>query len=201
MLRKGFTKFELAMGLALLAIVGVVLFPPLRNGVEEDQAIRARARAESIAYAVLDYHDEPGLWPAVRENQLELGCLTAPSATAPGAATPQAMALMGANGLSGLPGFERPAATPVLDDVPLDAWDRPFTVHILNIPGGQGDRALIVLSAGPDGILETDPASWPLERLNEPEPRRAVNPDTPQEKLTVGDDMACLMKLAADGGK
>ncbi len=198
MLRKGFTKFELALGLAVLAIFAVVLIPPLRSGVEEDQAIRARARAESIAYAVLDYHDETGRWPAATGSALDLSCLAVP---APGAESPQAMALMGANGLNGLPGCEDPSERPLLEDVPLDAWNRPFTVQILDIPGGRGDRALIVLSAGPDGILETDPTLWPLENLAAPESRSAVDPDTQQAKLTVGDDLACLMKVAADGGE
>jgi type II secretory pathway pseudopilin PulG len=196
MLRKGFTKFELAMGLALLAIVALVLLPPLRSGVEEDQAIRAWSRAESIAYAILDYHDETGRWPATAGSALDLSCLTE---AVPGAAAPPAMALMGAHGLNGLPGVEEEPEPPVLEDVPLDAWDRPFTVLVLDIPGSD-DRALIVLSAGADGVLETDPAIWPLACLTAPEPRSAVNPDTPQEKFTVGDDLACLMKLTADGG-
>lgn len=205
MSKQGFTKFEMVMGLAVVAIVALVLFPPLRSGVDEDRSIRAWSRAESIAYAILDFHDETGKWPPIQRGSMELGCLTeqkrARAAAARQAGRP-AMAMMGASGLGTSTGFQQPEAEPWLEEVPLDAWNRPYTVQLIEIPGGQGAMALIVLSAGPDGILETDPAQWPLECWIEPVPRDAVNADEGQIQLTVGDDLACMMTLdaATSGG-
>ena len=202
MTKQGFTKFEMAMGLAVVAIVALVLFPPLRSGVDEDRSVRARSRAESIAYAILDYHDETGQWPPLRRGAMDLGCLSRIAGerrTHDPAGGPTATAMMGASGLGPSAGLEPPTDEPWLEEVPLDAWNRPFTVQLIEIPGGHGDMALVVLSAGPDGILETDPMTWPLECLTGAAPREAIDPDQPQEKLTVGDDLACLMALAGSG--
>lgn len=206
MSKQGFTKFEMVLGLAVVAIVAVVLFPPLRSGVDEDRSIRAWSRAESIAYAILDYHDETGGWPPIQRGSMELGCLTQQKRIHDPAGRP-AMAMMGASGLGASTEFQQPEAEPWLDEVPLDAWNRPYTVQLIEIPGGQGALALIVLSAGPDGVLETDPAQWPLECLTGVAPRDAIDPDDPddpndtvQAQLTVGDDLACMMTLDGQRG-
>lgn len=209
MSKQGFTKFEMVMGLAVVAIVALVLFPPLRSGVDEDRSIRAWSRAESIAYAILDFHDETGQWPPIQRGSMDLSCLSqqkrgyqAVDARRPATS----MAMMGASGLGSTPDFQQTDSEPWLEEVPLDAWNHPYTVQLIEIPGGQGAMALIVLSAGPDGILETDPTQWPLECLTQAMPREAIDPDDPddpedlQESLTVGDDLACMMTLAATAG-
>ena len=208
MINKGFTKFELALGLAVIAISVLVMLPPLQGGVQEDQATRAWSRAETIAWAVLDYRDDFGKWPEIRQDGVDLSSLTASNPT-----KIASIAMMGASGLdigsNQAPNDDLIPDRPVLEEVPLDAWNRPFTVKILDLPpeaGAEpGTQSIVVLSAGPDGILETDPATWPLGSLVQVIPREATKATeaagTVEEPVTllVGDDMACILTRDAEG--
>ena len=203
----------------MISIAVLLMFPPLQGKVVEDQSTRAREKAESIAWAVQEYHQDTGNWPQMVAGSLDLACLTRPPVeiadpaanrpnSAGAGANATSMALMGANGLAGLPGFEENNNTSYLPEIPLDSWNRPFTIWILDQAANPGAKAVVAISAGPDGVLQTDPTIWPASSLTPAEyfsdgssdDNTAMGsiPDT--DKLFLGDDIGFILAQTAPGG-
>lgn len=161
---KGFTRFETAMGLAVLAIVVLVCLPWFRSGLLEEPALRAAMQAEELAMTIRDYRQETGRWPASDQGQFDLTCLTAPRPE------PLPVATAASGGGLGLPLDSGPV--PWLREIPVDPWGRPFRSLVL--AGGPNRRAtdataIVVMSAGPDGDWNTDPAGlWNRTGLANP---------------------------------
>ena len=204
MINQGFTKYELVMGVAVMSVGVLLIFPPLQGGVEKDRAMRAWEKAESIAWAVVDYHENTGNWPRMDGEGLDLSCLTRPAAltsdpagTGPGWARSASLAgpnnMMGANGLASLPGSREAVSRPWLQEVPLDSWDRPFTVRILDQGIQPGIGTVVVISAGPDGRLETYPDRWTTLDLASATGRSGLGSTPVQEDLFLGDDIGFLL--------
>jgi len=154
--RKGFTRLEVVLGLCVTAAVLAVTLPSLWRGNGQDRQRNAMSRAEELASAVLDFRCDTGRWPESAGGELDVTCLT----LTPAAAADQ--------------GFRAPHVDrdrPWLDEVPLDPWGRPYRVHLVGAavaaavvsdaagypsapPAGIG---ILVISAGPDGVFQTDP--------------------------------------------
>ena len=144
--KKGFTRLELALGLCVVAGVMLVVLPIVWRGTGQDRPRRAVHRAENLAAAVLDYRAETGRWPDARGGTLDVACLTRGPAVA-------AVPLTGA-AMSATLRDEGGSARPWLQEIPIDPWGRPFRVHLA--PAAAGEPAVAVVSAGPDGIFQTD---------------------------------------------
>ena len=207
----GFTKFEVVMGLAAVSIAVLVMFPPLQGGVEKDQAMRAWEKAETIAWAVIDYRKDTGKWPEMRSGSLDLTCLTQSGAKT-GHSTPTTPALAGIHGganpltklatmaPNGLEEFSKIDPQPWLEEVPLDSWDRPFNIWILDLDIDQNLRTVVVISSGPDGILQTDPEVWPETSLELAkagiETGARYGAAVVPEGLFLGDDLGFILAQA-----
>ena len=168
--RKGFTRLEVALGLCVVAAVLVVTLPGLWRGNGQDRQRNARSRAEEIAAAVLDYRCDTGRWPDATGGLLDVACLTEKPVPTDDAVTQAAAgSVRSADGTR--PGPVR--SDPWLDEIPLDPWGRPYRVHLVGSavaaavasdaagypaapPAGVG---ILVLSAGPDGVFQTDPGA------------------------------------------
>ena len=146
--KKGFTRLELALGLCVTAGVMLVVLPIVWRGTGQDRPRRAVHRAENLAAAVLDYRAETGRWPDASGGSLDVACLTRVPAAA--GATPLAGAAM-----SPAMRDDDGSARPWLDEIPIDPWGRPFRVQLA--AAAAGEPAVAVVSAGPDGIFQTDP--------------------------------------------
>jgi hypothetical protein len=177
MINQGFTKFEVVLGLAALSIAVLVMLPPLQGGVEKDRAMRAWEKAESIAWAVSEYHEDTGKWPETGAGSVDLSLLTQfepnrgeigsngmvmAGATGGGANALAVLGTLASNDLSILPGE---GTRPWLQEIPLDSWDRPFNIYILGQNAAPDARTVVVISSGPDGILQTNPKAWSPENL------------------------------------
>ncbi len=145
--KKGFTRLELALGLCVVAGVMLVVLPIVWRGTGQDRPRRAVHRAENLAAAVLDYRAETGRWPDAHGGNLDLACLTRGSVAA-------AVPLTGA-AMSATLRDEDSSARPWLQEIPVDPWGRPFRVHLA--AAAAREPAVAVVSAGPDGIFQTDP--------------------------------------------
>lgn len=147
--KKGFTRLEMALGICVVAGALLVALPLVWRETGQDRHRRAVHRAENLAAAVLDYRAETGRWPEGRGGSLDVACLTrAPAPRAVAAAEAGAAAagtLVRTGGVTPLPW---------LDEIPVDPWGRPYRVHLA---GQAGEPAVAVVSAGPDGVFQTDP--------------------------------------------
>lgn len=203
MFNQGFTKFEMAMGLAVIAIAVLVMFPPLHGGMEQDRAVRAWENAESLAWAIQEYRDDTGKWPEVRAGKLDPSCLTgidrrapehSPRAALAGASGPSnPAAILGTMSQPADPGPIDNGARPWLKEVPLDSWNRPFNIWVLGTPIDLDTKAVVVISCGPDGILQTDPMAWPPARVANAAALCRNGPALMPEGLFLGDDIGFIL--------
>ncbi len=179
--QQGFSRFEAMLGFGLLALVAMIVVPPLQVGMQTERPMRAVMEAEMVARAVLDYHTEMGHWPVTGDGQADLALLVPSYNRARTRALARTMnsategVLMGSMvGSEGSDQFSAPAQEKTwLKEVPVDPWDRPFRVVIMgdrtgydhlkteNSSSGFPDvpppgTAIVVLSSGPNGLYDTD---------------------------------------------
>lgn len=154
-------------GLTIMIAVALAVMPVLFGFFTEEPDQRAGILAEELALSLVDFRTETGSWPLEAGHHLDLGALGRPSAIAS----------------SG--GFDQLASettqAPLMDEIPLDPWGRPFQAYLLG-----GGRMVAVISTGSDGVLDTN-----LDRLGS---RR----DFPHP--FDGDDAGSILALVSDGG-
>jgi hypothetical protein len=119
--------------MTLLVASGLALMPHARMVLREEPGQRAVTLAGELAHALADYHRETGAWPLRTATDLDLTALAAPPAAAGASAAP-----------------EPAAAPPLVPEIPLDPWGRPFRAVLL-----ADGRGVAVVSAGPDGRFAT----------------------------------------------
>jgi hypothetical protein len=183
--KESLSRFEAMLGFGLLALIVLVVLPPLKGGMEAERPLRAALEAETVAQAVLDYHTDMGHWPMTGDGQTDLALLVPSHKRAQTRALAKTMNSATDGVLFGaLAGANNPNASPSaadektwLKEVPVDPWDRPFRVVILgnrtgseptpdSIPSsGYPDvpppgTAIVVLSSGPNGLFDTDLARF-----------------------------------------
>ncbi|MBU8870987.1 MAG: hypothetical protein KOO60_09025 [Gemmatimonadales bacterium] len=205
MINQGFTKFELVMGLAVISIGVLLMFPPLQGGVAKDQSTRAESKAETIAWAIQDYHRHTEMWPKSTESGLDLSCLTrtAPMISDPTTTLASSISdpdLLSRTGTMAPTSHDGKAAKPWLQEIPLDPWERPYSVWILDPPANDDNGSIVVLSAGPDGVLQTDPDAWSTSELALAGGHIPDNSTILPEDLFMGDDVGFILAQAELGG-
>ena len=89
---------------------------------------------------------------------------------------------------------------PYLQEVPLDPWERPYSVWILDPPTNPDPRTVVVISAGPDGVLQTDPDGWSPSNLALAGGQDPENSSMVPEDLFLGDDVGFILAKAVSGG-
>ena len=156
------------MGIALIAAVGLALMPSARGFLFEEPGQRAVTVAEELAHSMVDYHRENANWPAQSGSGLDLAALARKSPATAGSS------------LTG--GMGTPVDAPLVREIPLDPWGRPFRAVLLN-----GGAAVAVFSSGPDGNLDTA-----IERLWG---RRDMT------SAFDGDDAGYILVINDDGGR
>jgi hypothetical protein len=142
-------RFEALLGITAIALIVLVALPLLR-GAGGDGDRKAVADAEIIARAVLDFRIETGSWPPASEGALDPSCLTGPNL---GLTNRTAQATAGGVTGVGLAAAAEAPERPWLEEVPLDPWYRPYRVQLVLHDGGE---RLVVLSAGADGMFQTE---------------------------------------------
>ena len=188
---KGFTRLEVALGLCVTAAVVLVTLPNLWRGNGQDRPRNAMSRAEEIAAAVLDYRCDTGRWPATTGGRLDVSCLT----EAPAWSGEELAGAQLSGGVAAESSYaERIRTRPWLDEIPLDPWGRPYHVHLVGralaaavtsdaagYPAAPPEGlAILVISAGPDGILQTDPTDAAGGFAGDDIGCRLVNPTDPR---------------------
>lgn len=174
----GFTLVEVVVVVAVIAILAAVLTPYITKYIDDSKIAKARNECQVIAASVANFYKDVGSWPRSPRNGAGASTLytggSAPQLPAAYANFVTGTAQVGWNvGVALLDthlvaNTPTPNAWPTIGDqrwngpyaagpIPLDPWGRPYLVYIPATAVVNGP--IWVISAGPDGILQTLPAA------------------------------------------
>jgi general secretion pathway protein G len=168
---KGFTLIEVAVVLAVIAVLAGVLTPIVGDYVDEARRTRATGDAQALAGAILSFNKDTGKWPIF----VTAGTITTSSTIytiLQGPGTDPNCSGCGSTWLPSAPNRGELEAilernTPGYTTSGKFAWRGPYTNSIGSDPWGNRylinasslgfglKKAAFVLSAGPNGIVET----------------------------------------------
>lgn len=178
--RRGFTLIEVIVVAAIIAILAGILVPMIFNQIDESKKTRAIGDAKAIQTAFLMVRKEGGKWPIYGQldacaNPVDLlfSDGVAPTNAWAGARSENYKNTLKIN--SGHPCFNNAnTIQAAIIDAPADPWGNQYLTSTLNFanPG----NAVWVISAGPNGIVETNENSGTLN-------------DNPAVVGTPGDDI------------
>lgn len=172
----GFTLLEVVVVLGVVAALAAILTPIVSGYLDDARVQRARSDARTLADALLEAQRDLGDFPVFRDGSLSVRALDDAStydvlagpgevptlsgagwstAHDGGADTGSLAAQLVTNG-PGYPTDGRFAwRGPYVEDPSADPWGRAYLVNAENLRPAQDDAAY-VLSAGPDGVVQTD---------------------------------------------
>jgi prepilin-type N-terminal cleavage/methylation domain-containing protein len=170
---KGFTLIEVVVVVAVIAILAAVLTPYITKYIDDSKVAKARNEVQVIAAAVTNAYKDLGRWPNQNTPPPDYGGLytgpTTPPAAFFGAATGWTAAGAGWNALDThlvTNGHAYPAtgdtkwAGPYATTLPVDPWGRPYVINAANFTSVVVPPIPTwVLSAGPNGLIETNIAA------------------------------------------
>ena len=169
---KGFTLIELAVVLAIIAVLAAVLTPMVMNYTEQGRVARAQADVRTIADAVRLYQRDTGRWPVYDSSATYTSATAAAtvigssqgSNPANGTATWNVAGVIGTtslelflnNNYSSVPTNAFPKTRfngPYLGTVDSDPWGNKYLLTSGNLAGSANH--VYAISAGPNGVLDT----------------------------------------------
>lgn len=180
--QKGFTLIEVIVVAGIIAILAGILVPMIFNQIDESKKTRAAADCKSISTAILAFRKDVGRWPNMKTATSNFTFLYGPGyvpathdsqlTTGTGYDVAEASTLkdhLTAND----PGY---LATmwkgPYMSDIQADPWGNPYVVDasgffmidpVTSNPVDDPTTPVWVLSAGPNGIFETNRGSNALD--------------------------------------
>lgn len=165
----GFTLIEMAVTLAIVAILAAVLTPIIGKAIDEARLTRATQEAQTIADAILSFNKNTGKWPIftsganITTSSTIYSILISPGDD-PDCSVDCASWLPASRGqLDAILERNTPGYTtsgkfawrgPYTTSVGSDPWGRAYLVNASNLAFGL-NRAGFVLSAGPNMQVET----------------------------------------------
>ena len=180
---KGFTLIELTVVLAVIVTLALVLTPSIANFINDSRSARARSDCQTIASAVMQFYRDTGFYPAWKQSrnggpglpQNKLQLLVSPGNVAledqSSGWTTGTAGLMSEQLVSDIPGYTLRTPTSqsgwnapyVSSEINADPWGNRYIINIELIDtsasaagiGGRVKAAVWVLSAGPNGTIET----------------------------------------------
>ena len=168
---KGFTLIEVVVVVAVIAILAAVLTPYITKYIDDSKIAKARNEAQAIAAAVTTAFKDLGRWPNRNTAVADYGGLftgtVAPTAAflaaagwaAPGAQWNSLDTHLVTNGHTYPVAGDTKWAGPYATTLPVDPWGRPYVINAANFQTQPAPPAapipVWVLSAGPDGVVNT----------------------------------------------
>jgi len=180
---RGFTLIELTVVLAVIVTLALVLTPSIANFINDSRMARAQSDCQTIASAVVQFYRDNGFFPtwklaqnggpglAANRIQVLVSPGNVPLEDQPTHWTTGIAGLLSDQLINNLPGYVlRTPTSPsgwngpyVSNDINADPWGNRYIVNIELIDtsptvaslSGHVKAAVWVLSAGPDGTIET----------------------------------------------
>jgi type II secretory pathway pseudopilin PulG len=181
----GFTLIEIVVILAVIAIIAATMVPRISGIIDDTKISQAQAEVQTIGMAILRFNANTGRWPARdgHGDDNKLTTLVSGSAEAPvplPAYTGGDINYFGNDGSSARGDYienhlklNQPKGDannayptsginrwngPYLQGIGADPWGNAYTINIISAYSTDTDDNLYcyVISAGPDGIIQTD---------------------------------------------
>lgn len=165
----GFTLMEMMVTLAILLILAAILTPIVTKYIDEARITRATLEAQKIADGLLSFNKNTGKW-AIFQSGVNITTLSAIYTTLAGPGTDPACSGCSSDWLSANRGSladiletNVPSYTlvgkyawrgPYISQIGTDPWGNAYLVNAASLAFGV-NRAAFVLSAGPNGTVET----------------------------------------------
>jgi prepilin-type N-terminal cleavage/methylation domain-containing protein len=180
---RGFTLIELTVVLAVIVTLALVLTPSIVNFITDSRVARTRTDVQTISAQIIQFYRDNGFFPqwttasaggpGLPANAVDLLVSTGnvPGVAAPNTWTTGTTDLLDDQLMTNAPGYTMRTATsafgwngPYLSSgIGSDAWNNRYMVNIGLIDTSQGTQAagggtksaVWVISAGPNGQIET----------------------------------------------
>jgi prepilin-type N-terminal cleavage/methylation domain-containing protein len=169
---KGFTLIEVIVAIAVVALLAGIITPSVIKHLDDSKRARAKNDALVIGAALASFYKDTGMWPtkdSATTYNLVLLVSDGNTPTAAGGAANWGLATAAANAdlmayhlISNRPKNVAGNAYPIIGELmwrgpyqttlPADPWGNRYAVNVGNLAGA---NAVWVLSAGPDGIIQT----------------------------------------------
>lgn len=179
----GFTLIELTVVLAVIVTLALMLTPSITNFINDSRVVRARKDTQTVASSVVQFYRDNGFFPqwstasaggagtAANKVDLLVSEGNVPLVAAPNTWTTGSMDLLTDQLMSNAPTYTLKNATatfgwngPYLSSgLGADAWNNRYMVNVglldntqgTQTSGGATKSAVWVMSAGPNGQIET----------------------------------------------
>jgi prepilin-type N-terminal cleavage/methylation domain-containing protein len=179
----GFTLIEMTVVLAVIVTLALVLTPSIANSITDARIARARNDCRTIANGIYQFFRDTGYFPAwraaqaggagmaVNRLQVLVGGGSAPLEDVPTLWTTGIAGSLADQLVTNAPGYAMRTPSSQFgwngpyfsSDIGADPWGHRYSVNVALIDlspgaataGGQAKMAVWVLSAGPNGIIET----------------------------------------------
>ena len=179
----GFTLIELTVVLAVIVTLALILTPSITNFINDARVARARNDTQTIAGAVIQFYKDNGFFPqwtaavsggpgtAANKVDLLIGPGNVPTVTSANLWTTGTTDTLAHQLLNNTPAYTAKTATSqfgwngpyISSDIGADAWNNRYAVNTGLIDTNQGTQtsggvtksAVWVISAGPNGQIET----------------------------------------------
>ena len=151
---RGFTLVEVIVVAAIIAILAGILVPMIFSQIDEAKLSRAKGDLRSLSSGIYAFRKDVGQWPACAGATLLYGAGTLDKANFPAGwdvTAPQLFddhLMQDSNGCYG-----DMYKGPYFPAVEKDPWGHAYIVNAQGF--GVDKQAVLVLSSGPDGILQT----------------------------------------------
>lgn len=169
---KGFTLIELAVVLAIIAVLAAVLTPMVTGYLDQARLARAQADVRTIADSIKLYQRDTGRWPVFNSSTIsgasasnEIGTSSGNNPTGGSGWTSTNVSLGNTslelylnNDYTGVGTASFPKAGfrgPYIRTVDSDPWGNKYLINATDFTVANSANHTYVISAGPNGTLET----------------------------------------------
>jgi general secretion pathway protein G len=167
--RKGFTLIEVIVVAGIIAILAGILVPMIFNQVDEARIARAQGDLKTIQTSILTFRKDTAAWP--NKDTATTTAVTLLYSDSTSVAAPPIPTIAGANWVTNAAGAQR-----IINHLRVDdngaygtLWKGPYinaadadpwgNAYIINADQFKSTGPLWIVSAGPDGIVQTNALS------------------------------------------